>query len=72
MDRGRGQKEQAWIWKVAKIQGKETKMKATNTTFGASFFVFSFLVVVVIENQYGENSELILFIRLVNSHNRFQ
>lgn len=37
-------------------------MKATNTTFGASFFVFSFLVVVVIENQYGENSELILFI----------
>jgi hypothetical protein len=48
--------------KMAKIQGKETKMKATNTTFGASFFVFSFLVVVVIENQYGENSELILFI----------
>jgi hypothetical protein len=46
---------------VAKIQGKETKMKSTNTTFG-SFFVFSFLVVVVIENQYGENSELILFI----------
>jgi hypothetical protein len=47
---------------VAKIQGKETKMKATNTTLGASLFVFSFLVVVVIENQYGENSELILFI----------
>lgn len=71
MDQGRGQKEQAWIWKVAKIQGKETKMKATNTTFGASFFVFSFWLL-FIENQYGENSELILFIWLVNSHNRFQ
>lgn len=47
---------------MAKIQGKETKMKATNTTFGASYFVLSFLVVVVVGNQYGENSELILFI----------